>query len=273
MATRAKTGSRTRMEPEKPMGRADPGHAADRDARSASGRVWSGSLTGSASGSGSRSPGRSRSGPSSPSSQPSLRRSRSTAYLTREGASPLGSSQASSMSWSDESTWPWWRASVASRRYSVGVRTTALPSTVTSWWAKSTCRVPSSKVVTGSSRGDLAPADGLQAGQQLDPAEGLGQVVVGAGVEAPHLVPLGPERRQHEHRHVAHVPDALEDLPTVQVGEPDVEDDDVGVALVELADPVAALDAPPTTEKPSRSSRVRRSWRMSASSSMTSTEI
>ena len=51
-----------------------------------------------------------------------------------------------------------------------------------------------------------------------------------------------PEGGEHEHRHVAHVPDALQDLPTVQVGEPDVEDDDVGMALVELAHPVAALE-------------------------------
>ena len=90
--------------------------------------------------------------------------------------------------------------------------------------------------------GDLAPADRLQAGQQLDPAERLGQVVVGAGIQSPHLVPFGPEGREHEHGHVAHVPDPLQDLPTVQVGEPDVEDDDVRVALVELADPVPAFD-------------------------------
>ena len=100
-------------------------------------------------------------------------------------------------------------------------------------------------VVEGRHRfalGDLAPADGLQAGQELDPAERLGQVVVGAGIEPPHLVSLGSQGGEHEHRHVAHVPDALQDLPTVQVGEPDVEDDDVGVALVELAHPVAAFE-------------------------------
>ena len=41
--------------------------------------------------------------------------------------------------------------------------------------------------------------------------------------------------------HVAHVPDPLEDLPTVQVRQADVEHDDVGVALVELADSVTPL--------------------------------
>ena len=89
---------------------------------------------------------------------------------------------------------------------------------------------------------DLAPSDGLQAGQQLDAAERLGEVVVGAGIESPHLVSLGPEGREHEDRHVAHVPDALQDLPPVQVGEPDVENDDVGVALVELTNAVTPLD-------------------------------
>ena len=58
--------------------------------------------------------------------------------------------------------------------------------------------------------------------------------------------------------HVAHVPDALEDLPAVEVGQPDVEDDDVGVALVELADAVPPFDRL-RDRKPSRSSRVRRS--------------
>ena len=74
------------------------------------------------------------------------------------------------------------------------------------------------------------------------PAEWLGQIVVGTGIEAADLVALGPERREHEHRHVAHVPNALQDLPTVEVGQPDVEDHDIGLALMELADPVAAFE-------------------------------
>ena len=102
------------------------------------------------------------------------------------------------------------------------------------------CKVPSSKVVTGFVALDLAPADGLEPGQELDPAEGLGQVVVGPGVEAPDLVALGGERGQHQDGHVAHVPDPLEHLPAVEVGQAHVEDDQVGVVLVELAHPVAA---------------------------------
>jgi hypothetical protein len=88
---------------------------------------------------------------------------------------------------------------------------------------------------------DLAAADGLQPGEQLDTAERLGQVVVGSGVETPHLVALGAERGQHEDGHVTHVADPLEHLPAVEVGEPYVEDHDVGMALVELADAVATL--------------------------------
>ena len=87
--------------------------------------------------------------------------------------------------------------------------------------------------------GDLAAADGLEPGQELDPAEGLGQVVVRSRVEAAHLVSFGTQSREHENWYVAHVPDALENLPSVQVRQADVEHDDVGVALVELADSVA----------------------------------
>ena len=134
------------------------------------------------------------------------------------------------MSWSGERTWPWWRTSVASRRYSVGVRTTASPSMVTSWWAKSTRTCRSSNEVDRLAAGYLAPADGLEPGQQLDPAEGFGQVVVGPGVEAPHLVELGGAGGEHEDRRVAHVPDALKHLPAVEIGQAHIEDHDVGDA-------------------------------------------
>ena len=130
---------------------------------------------------------------------------------------------------------------MASRRYSVGVRTTALPSIVTSWWAKSTWRVPSSKAITGSFLDDLPAADGLEPGEQLDTAERLGQVIVGSGVETPHLVTLGSERSQHEDGHVAHVAYPLEHLPAVEVRKTHVKDHDIGMALVELADAVSAL--------------------------------
>ena len=204
-------------------------------------RLWGVSLTGSETGSGNRSPGQSRSGSSSPSSQPSLRRRRRTAYLTREGASPLGSSQASSISWSDDSTCPWCRAKRGQQAvlgrgqdHRVAVDRDFLVGEVDVEGA----------VVEGDDRvvsRDLSAADGLEPGQQLDPAERLGQVVVGSGVETPHLVSLGSERGQHEDGHVAHVPDALEHLPAVEVGKTHVEDHDVGMALVELADAVSAL--------------------------------
>ena len=109
------------------------------------------------------------------------------------------------------------------------------------WDSEKSTRIDSSsKDTMGSLRWHLAPADGLDAGQELHPAEGLGQVVVGPGVEPPYLVALGGERRQHEDGHVAHVPDPLEDLPPVEVGHADVEDHQVGLLLVEEADAVAA---------------------------------
>ena len=80
----------------------------------------------------------------------------------------------------------------------------------------------------------------MDAGQQLDPAERLRQVVVGPGVEAADLVAFGGERGQHEDGHVAHVADAFEDLPPVEVGHPHVEDHQVRLLLMEEADAVAA---------------------------------
>ena len=56
------------------------------------------------------------------------------------------------MSWSDESTWPWWRTRVARSRYSVGVSTTGTPATVTCDSEKSTRICPSSKETMGSLR-------------------------------------------------------------------------------------------------------------------------
>ena len=145
------------------------------------------------------------------------------------------------MSWSEERTWPWWRAKVASRRYSVGVRTIAVA--VDRDLLVREVDVQRA-VVEGRDRvgaRHLPATDGLEAGQQLHPAERLGQVVVRTRIEPPDLVSLGPEGREHEDRDVAHVPDPLQDLPAVEVGEPHVEDHDVRVVLVELADAVSAL--------------------------------
>jgi hypothetical protein len=45
---------------------------------------------------------------------------------------------------------------------------------------------------------------------------------------------------QHQDGHVAHVTDALDHRPSVEVGQPDVEDHDIGVDLVEQPQPLAS---------------------------------
>ena len=53
--------------------------------------------------------------------------------------------------------------------------------------------------------GAAAPQHRIDARQQLARRERLGDVVVGAAIEAGDLVALGGARRQHDHRQVARV--------------------------------------------------------------------
>ena len=76
----------------------------------------------------------------------------------------------------------------------------------------------------------IRPAEeGLDPAHQLAQAERLRQVVVGAELEADHLVDLVVAGGEDEDRHLgAGRPDAAQDLEAVDAGEPDVEDDQVG---------------------------------------------
>ena len=76
--------------------------------------------------------------------------------------------------------------------------------------------------------------------QQLAGAEGLGQVVVGAGVERGDLVALLAARRQHDDRHVRPLAQAPDHLQAVDVGQAEIEDDDVGLARGHLDQAVGA---------------------------------
>ena len=76
--------------------------------------------------------------------------------------------------------------------------------------------------------------------QHLLEMEGLGDVVVGAGVEALHLVAPAVARGEHQHRHgAAGAPPGLEHRDAVHLGQADVEDD--GVIGLGLAEEVALL--------------------------------
>jgi hypothetical protein len=65
--------------------------------------------------------------------------------------------------------------------------------------------------------------------------EGLGQVVVGAGVEQPHDRRLVVAGRGDDHRGVAHPAQQPQRLEPVEVGQPEVEDDEVDVLVGDRA--------------------------------------
>ena len=74
-----------------------------------------------------------------------------------------------------------------------------------------------------------AAQERLDPAHQLAQAERLGQVVVGAELEADDLVDLVVARRQDQDRHLgAGRAQAAEDLEAVDAGQADVEDDEVG---------------------------------------------
>ncbi len=80
-----------------------------------------------------------------------------------------------------------------------------------------------------------APHLGADAGQQLLHVEGLGDVVVGAGIHAGHLVAPAVARGEDDDRHLAlGAAPLLEHADAVHLGQAGVEDDDVvGLGLAE----------------------------------------
>src|ERR1051325_577366 len=78
------------------------------------------------------------------------------------------------------------------------------------------------------------PQLGLDAGQQLEDAERLGDVVVGAEAEPADLVLLLPSRREHEHGGVvAALAHGAEDPEPVDARDHEIEDDEVETAHLE----------------------------------------
>ena len=78
---------------------------------------------------------------------------------------------------------------------------------------------------------------GADAGQQHGEAEGLGDIVIGAGVEAQDGVGLGGLRGQQDHRAlVAVLADDLAGLAAIHVGQVHVEDDEVGAVGLDRLD-------------------------------------
>ena len=67
-----------------------------------------------------------------------------------------------------------------------------------------------------------------QARHELRDGERLGQIIVGACIEPADSIGEGTPRAEHQHRSPPAVrPKAAADLPTVQVGQPEVEHDEI----------------------------------------------
>ena len=74
-----------------------------------------------------------------------------------------------------------------------------------------------------------APQHRAHASEELAQREGLGDVVVGAQLEAEHAVDLGAARGEHDHGHVdAAAAELPADVPAAQPGHHDVEQYEVG---------------------------------------------
>ena len=78
------------------------------------------------------------------------------------------------------------------------------------------------------------PAEGsAHARQQFLDAEGLGDVVIGAGIERNHLVPFGVAHCQHDDWGIAGVANLAARLNAAYAWQIDVEKDQIGFQLAE----------------------------------------
>src|SRR5262249_40108117 len=121
-------------------------------------------------------------------------------------------------------------ASSRSRANSVGVRWTGWPSLVTCWLARSismfpavTIGGPGSVEAAGLGRRSVA---GIPGHPSLG-AEGLGHGVAGANVERGPLPPPPAAGRHHDDRHAGLLADLPAQLEAVDLGQHQVEQDDV----------------------------------------------
>ena len=94
----------------------------------------------------------------------------------------------------------------------------------------------------GGRRGALAGAaqHRADAGDELGHAERLDQVVVGAELEADDAVGLKAAGGEHDDRHLGGGADCPADVAAVDVGQPQVEQDDVGLGAAHRLDPGGA---------------------------------
>ena len=99
----------------------------------------------------------------------------------------------------------------------------------------------------------VAPEHGPHARQELGHAEGLGDVVLGAELEAHHLVHLRAARGEHRDRHfVALAAQCAEHLEAVQPREHHVEDDEIDRRVARLGEPFFAVVGEEHVDNPRR---------------------
>ena len=91
----------------------------------------------------------------------------------------------------------------------------------------------------------FAPQDGLDAGQQLAWLKGLGQIIVGAHLQANDAVHRVAFGREHQHRHLAHAAgqgaDALAHLQAVHVGQHQVQDHQLNARCLQAFQATACI--------------------------------
>ncbi len=88
---------------------------------------------------------------------------------------------------------------------------------------------------TGARFDRLCPTkNGSDTAYQFPRAEGFGDIIVRTQFETAHPIFLFPFGGEHNHGHVADFPDGLEDVEAVEVGEHDIEQDEVGEGIAQL---------------------------------------
>ena len=115
----------------------------------------------------------------------------------------------------------------------------------------------------GRRRAVGAAQHGLHPRDELGRGERLGEVVVGAELEAEDAVDLAVAGGEEDHRHLRRGADALAHLEAVEVGEADVEHDEPGPVLVERVEAVGRRWPPSRRGSPrgrGTARRGRRCW-------------
>jgi hypothetical protein len=88
-------------------------------------------------------------------------------------------------------------------------------------------------VIVETGGGGLTPEQGVNSCHEFLVTERLGDVVVGAALQAANLLGFQTAGREYEHRDVADIADPLQDFPAIHAGQPDVENHQIGMGFVQ----------------------------------------